>query len=83
LYVQNEQRQRRKDETAAGTPWQLKYFVHVESDPDCESHDVACTGSQLPRLTYQRADEALVGPISDNSVVVPTEDGYIFKAPAK
>lgn len=34
--IENEQRQRRKDETAAGTPWQLKHFVHVDSDPDCK-----------------------------------------------
>jgi hypothetical protein len=34
--IENEQRQRRKDELAAGTPWELKHFVHVESDPDCE-----------------------------------------------
>jgi len=32
--IENEQRQRRKDEAAAGTPWELKHFVHVESDPD-------------------------------------------------
>ena len=31
--AQNEQRQRRKDEAAAGQPWQLKYFEHVDSDP--------------------------------------------------
>ena len=35
--IENEQRQRRKDEAAAGTPWELKHFVHVESDPDYES----------------------------------------------
>ncbi|KAG8935848.1 Oxysterol binding protein [Tulasnella sp. 419] len=34
--IENEQRQRRKDELAANTPWKLKYFVHVESDPDYE-----------------------------------------------
>ncbi|CAE6475086.1 unnamed protein product [Rhizoctonia solani] len=34
--IENEQRQRRKDEAAAGTPWQLKHFVHVESDEDYE-----------------------------------------------
>lgn len=79
--MQNEQRQRRKDETTAGTPWQLKYFVHVESDPDCESHGIVFLGSQLFWLTYQRADEALVGPISDSSIVAPTEDGYVFKTP--
>ncbi|KAF8064172.1 hypothetical protein FPV67DRAFT_1671922 [Lyophyllum atratum] len=30
---QNEQRQRRRDETAAGTPWELKHFTHADSDP--------------------------------------------------
>ncbi|KAG8844603.1 Oxysterol binding protein, partial [Serendipita sp. 411] len=33
----NEQRQRRKDEATAGTPWQLKHFIHVEVDPDYAS----------------------------------------------
>ncbi|KAG8989043.1 Oxysterol binding protein, partial [Tulasnella sp. 427] len=31
--IENEQRQRRKDEAGAGTPWQLKYFTHIEEDP--------------------------------------------------
>ncbi|PCH43009.1 Oxysterol-binding protein [Wolfiporia cocos MD-104 SS10] len=31
--IENEQRQRRKDEQAAGTQWQLKHFDHVDSDP--------------------------------------------------
>ncbi|KAG8908795.1 Oxysterol binding protein [Tulasnella sp. 403] len=31
--IENEQRQRRRDELAAGTPWELKYFVHVDEDP--------------------------------------------------
>jgi len=31
--IENEQRQRRKDEAAAGTTWQLKHFAHVEDDP--------------------------------------------------
>jgi len=31
---QNEQRQRRKDEQAAGASWQLLRFTHVESDND-------------------------------------------------
>lgn len=29
---QNDQRQRRKDEQAAGTPWQLVNFTHVDED---------------------------------------------------
>jgi len=32
--IENEQRQRRKDELAAGTPWKLKYFEHVDKDQD-------------------------------------------------
>jgi len=35
--IENEQRQRRKEEAAAGTPWQLIHFKHVESDPDYEA----------------------------------------------
>jgi len=31
--IENEQRQRRRDEQAAGTTWQLKHFKHLESDP--------------------------------------------------
>ncbi|KAJ9107145.1 hypothetical protein QFC19_002805 [Naganishia cerealis] len=31
--IENEQRQRRKDEASAGQPWQLKLFDYVESDP--------------------------------------------------
>lgn len=32
---QNDQRQRRKDEVAAGTTWKLKHFAKLESDPAC------------------------------------------------
>ncbi|KAG1744420.1 hypothetical protein EDB19DRAFT_1894562 [Suillus lakei] len=31
--IENEQRQRRRDESAAGTTWELKHFKHVEHDP--------------------------------------------------
>ncbi|KAH7924351.1 Oxysterol-binding protein [Leucogyrophana mollusca] len=31
--IENEQRQRRKDEAAAGTMWELKHFTHIDSDP--------------------------------------------------
>lgn len=34
--IENEQRQRRRDEQAKGEKWQLKHFVRVESDPDCK-----------------------------------------------
>ncbi|EPQ56070.1 hypothetical protein GLOTRDRAFT_41536, partial [Gloeophyllum trabeum ATCC 11539] len=35
--IENEQRQRRRDEAAAGTKWQLKHFVHIDSDPTYEN----------------------------------------------
>ncbi|KAJ8075027.1 Oxysterol-binding protein 4 [Marasmius tenuissimus] len=31
--IENEQRQRRKDEAAAGTSWKLKHFEHIDNDP--------------------------------------------------
>ncbi|KAI0311672.1 Oxysterol-binding protein [Amylostereum chailletii] len=31
--IENEQRQRRRDEAAAGTTWKLRHFVHEDSDP--------------------------------------------------
>ncbi|KAG6830535.1 hypothetical protein H0H92_000207 [Tricholoma furcatifolium] len=31
--IENDQRQRRRDEAAEGTTWALKHFTHVESDP--------------------------------------------------
>ncbi|GLB44634.1 putative OSBP family protein [Lyophyllum shimeji] len=31
--IENEQRQRRRDEAAAGTTWPLKHFTHAENDP--------------------------------------------------
>lgn len=35
---QNEQRQRRRDEAAAGTKWELKHFQHIDTDPTCKLH---------------------------------------------
>ncbi|THH18219.1 hypothetical protein EW146_g2718 [Bondarzewia mesenterica] len=35
--IENEQRQRRRDEVAAATSWQLRHFKHHESDPVYES----------------------------------------------
>ncbi|TCD62831.1 Oxysterol binding protein [Steccherinum ochraceum] len=31
--IENEQRQRRRDEVAAGTKWELKHFEYLDSDP--------------------------------------------------
>lgn len=35
VWFQNEQRQRRRDEAAAGTTWGLKHFEHIDEDPTC------------------------------------------------
>ncbi|ORY23799.1 hypothetical protein BCR39DRAFT_342377 [Naematelia encephala] len=32
--IENDQRQRRRDEVAEGTSWQLVHFTHVDSDPE-------------------------------------------------
>ena len=37
LTKKNEQRQRRRDEAAEGTTWELKHFVHQDDDPLCRS----------------------------------------------
>ncbi|ESK91627.1 oxysterol binding protein [Moniliophthora roreri MCA 2997] len=34
--IENEQRQRRRDEVAAGTTWRLKHFKHIDNDPTYE-----------------------------------------------
>ncbi|EJD43595.1 Oxysterol-binding protein [Auricularia subglabra TFB-10046 SS5] len=34
--IENDQRQRRRDEQAAGTPWKLKYFDKLDNDPEYE-----------------------------------------------
>ncbi|KAG0700496.1 hypothetical protein DFH29DRAFT_619431 [Suillus ampliporus] len=31
--IENEQRQRRRDESASGTTWELKHFKHIDNDP--------------------------------------------------
>jgi len=42
---QNKQRQRRKDEQAESTTWQLKRFEHVVNDPTCASPSYVCAFS--------------------------------------
>ena len=34
--IENEQRQRRRDELAEGNKWEWRHFDRVESDPVCE-----------------------------------------------
>ena len=40
--VKNEQRQRRREESASGTTWQLRHFVRVENDPECALRRSEC-----------------------------------------
>ena len=35
--IENDQRQRRRDEQAKGETWSLKHFKHIDEDPDCKS----------------------------------------------
>ncbi|KZS95402.1 Oxysterol-binding protein [Sistotremastrum niveocremeum HHB9708] len=44
--IENEQRQRRKDEREAGTSWDLLYFDHVDEDPIYEK--LAAMGQIVP-----------------------------------
>jgi hypothetical protein len=44
--IENDQRQKRRDEVAAGTTWPLKHFVHVDTDPDYQK--LACLSGIIP-----------------------------------
>jgi hypothetical protein len=55
--IQNDQRQKRKDEAAAGKSHELQYFVHLDDDKECElpsfSHQI-CTAVTDPLLELHR-----------------------------
>jgi oxysterol-binding protein-related protein 9/10/11 len=74
LLAQNDQRQRRRDETASGTTWQLKHFVHVDNDPICEL--IILSSLTVMCLSLCSLDERLS---SLAKIVPPTEDFYTFK----
>ena len=46
--IENEQRQRRRDELAEGNKWEWRHFDRVESDPVCEFSFLAFL---LPEVT--------------------------------
>lgn len=46
--IENEQRQRRKDEQAAGSPWQLVRFEHVDSDPEFQKLAAMMSDKAVP-----------------------------------
>ncbi|TBU39300.1 Oxysterol-binding protein [Dichomitus squalens] len=50
--IENEQRQRRRDEQAAGTPWKRWHFEHIESDPVYERLAKMFNGSPPTEDTY-------------------------------
>lgn len=57
--IENDQRQRRKDEAAAGTKWELKHFKHEDSDPLCKPSpfhlNVYCTDHEPLCFSNRRA----------------------------
>ena len=73
---QNEQRQRRRDETAAGTTWQLKHFVYQDDDPLCLSFFFPPPVIIFICLTWRFADERL-GRLF--KVSPATEDVYVYQ----
>ncbi|KAI0717770.1 hypothetical protein C8T65DRAFT_640760, partial [Cerioporus squamosus] len=50
--IENEQRQRRRDEQAAGTSWQLRHFEHIPSDPVYERLAKKFNGNPPTEDTY-------------------------------
>lgn len=78
--IENEQRQRRKDEAAAGTTWELKHFKPIASDPVCTSYLSFLSGSSFAHEDLF-SDEKLGKLFKANP---PTEDAYVFldNAPA-
>ena len=74
-FLQNDQRQRRRDEQAAGTRWQLKHFEHIESDPVCEFPFTTLPPSSCAVLIRSFADERLGQLFNANP---PKEDTYVF-----
>ena len=71
---QNDQRQRRKDEQAAGTTWPLKHFNHEISDPICQSFFLFFFAVYAAKLYV--SDEQLGRLIKINPAI---EDAYVFK----
>ncbi|KAF8762041.1 Oxysterol-binding protein [Rhizoctonia solani] len=77
--IENEQRQRRKDEAAAGTPWQLKHFVHVENDEDYEKLGKAFNANPPTEdvYVYQHNGPALFYKIPPTKVLNTAAQTYV------
>ncbi|KAF7965372.1 hypothetical protein HWV62_44109 [Athelia sp. TMB] len=56
--IENEQRQRRKDEAAAAQPWQLKHFKQIPSDPVYERLGKAFNANPATEDAYVFLDNA-------------------------
>lgn len=52
--IENEQRQKRKDETSNGTPHQLEYFVHVDDDKEYADLMAQFGGKPAQEEAYRR-----------------------------
>lgn len=72
LASQNEQRQRRKDEIAAGTTWQLKHFIHEASDPACKLRL-----NSVSHPSYSAFLDERLGKLGKLNPTI--EDMYVFK----
>ena len=80
--VENEQRQRRRDELAEGAKWEWRHFDRVESDPVCEFFFGFCLRKWemivlLIVCPGCFVDEEL-GKLF--KAQPPTEDAYIFRS---
>ncbi|SPC67903.1 related to KES1 - Member of an oxysterol-binding protein family [Ustilago sp. UG-2017b] len=56
--IENAQRQKRKDEAAAGTPHQLTYFVHVDDDQEYSQLAAMFKGQPATEDAYRRKPSA-------------------------
>jgi hypothetical protein len=70
--IENDQRQRRKDEQAAGTAWPLKHFKHEDVDTLCAYPQSLSLGRLLMDSI---SDEQLGRPMK---LTPPTDDRYEF-----
>lgn len=72
--IENEQRQRRKDELAAGTKWNLRYFDHVENDAEYSALGQYFNISPAKEDTYVLKSEPL--PVPE----YPEPDNHLTKS---
>lgn len=75
---QNDQRQRRRDEVAAGEKWQLKYFEHIDEDPMCKLFR-SDTGSPVLTLCFHDSRVLDTNLSKLYKAAVEKQDAYVWK----